>query len=109
MRERFVNIMAKKEEICIKRNDVKEEKKAESFAKFIAVQEKMVKLQEKNVELTTALEGTKMLTMKMSVLESRCNKDRASLLCAKMLKRLAANLKEPADEEESTRIVKNLA
>ena len=90
-----------KEETCINLNDVKEEKKTERFDKFIIVQEKLVKLQEKKVELAAASKDTKMLTMRMDELD-----DDVALIVriirVKMLKRLAAEMKaaKETDGEE---------
>ncbi|KAE8782504.1 hypothetical protein D1007_44171 [Hordeum vulgare] len=68
MMERFEDIMTKKE-ICVKHNDVKEENKDERFGKFIVLQDKMIKLQKRKVELAAASEDTKIFSMKMSGLD----------------------------------------
>ena len=57
--------MTKKEEACVKHHDVKEEKKAKRFDKFMAAMEKKIKLEEKRVELGANSDDTKMLTLKM--------------------------------------------
>ncbi|KAE8802120.1 hypothetical protein D1007_22173 [Hordeum vulgare] len=69
MTKRFEDIMAKKKEICVKRNDTEDKKKAEQFYKFIAMQRKMIKLQDKKPEPVAISEDTKMLTMKMLYLD----------------------------------------
>ena len=64
-----------KEEACVNRSDVKEEKKAERFNilmamnKKINMEEKKTELKERRVGLTTASKDTKMLTMRMNGLD----------------------------------------
>ena len=45
--ERFEDILAKKEEACVKRSDLKEEKKAERFALLMEATDKKLKLEER--------------------------------------------------------------
>ena len=61
MMERSEDIMTRKEEACVKCNDVKEENKTERFDKFMVARDKKIKLQEKV--------DAKMLTIKMSDLD----------------------------------------
>jgi hypothetical protein len=43
--ERFEEILAKKEEACLRRSDIKEERKAERFKQLMEVTEKKIKLE----------------------------------------------------------------
>ncbi|KAE8784925.1 hypothetical protein D1007_41412 [Hordeum vulgare] len=73
MTQSFEDIMVE-EEICVKCNDMQEKKKLERFDKLIVVQEKLMKPQEKMVELLTASMDTKMLIMKRSDLDPQAAK-----------------------------------
>ncbi|KAE8778121.1 hypothetical protein D1007_48986 [Hordeum vulgare] len=85
MTEIFEDILAKKEDKCVKRYGMKEEKKAEMFniwmaatEKEINLKEKSTRLEEKMVELATILDDTKMLAMRKDELdvEQRCRAPR---------------------------------
>ena len=115
MMKRFEGILVKKEN-CVKRSNVKEEKKAERLSILVAatnkklnLEEKKTNLKERRVELVAALKDTKVLTMRMEKLD-----DDAVMIvhtiCVKMLKRLTpemeaskkeASEKEPDGEEEA--------
>ena len=62
-------IMAKKEDPCVKRHDMNEEKKAERFEKFMVATEKKIKLEEKRDELAANPDDAKMLTLKTENLD----------------------------------------
>lgn len=109
--ERFEDILMKKEEACVKHYDVKKEKKAERFNMFMTATKKNLKLEEKTileekkVEIATALEDSKRLTLKMDDL----NEDARMIMQAvhvRMLKCFATELetseKEATSEEEPT-------
>ena len=51
MTVRFEGILAKKEEACVKRFDVKKEKKAKRFNILMAATEKKLNLEEKETKL----------------------------------------------------------
>ena len=61
--ERFEDILSKKEKACVKRSDLKEERKAESFALLMEATEKKVKLEERR----TMLEKRKVALKKKKV------------------------------------------
>ena len=106
--ERFEDILAKKEEACVKRSGINEEKKSERFKLLIEVtgkkfkleerrtiiEEREVVLEENKVKIAGNAEDTKMLTMKISDLDPDAAKIPQAYR-ARMLKRLAANLDEP--------------
>nr|XP_020163051.1 glutathione S-transferase T3-like [Aegilops tauschii subsp. strangulata] len=85
--ERFEEILAKKEEACVRRSDIKEERKAEKFKQLMdaiekkiklekrrtmieerkaALEEKKVALEEKRVKIAANAEDTKMLTLNIN-------------------------------------------
>jgi hypothetical protein len=75
MAERFEGILEKKEDACVKGSNVQEKKQAERFnmlmtttEKKINLEENKTKLEERRVELATALHDMKMLTMRMDEL-----------------------------------------
>ncbi|KAE8821010.1 hypothetical protein D1007_01042 [Hordeum vulgare] len=82
----------------LKHNDIKREKKAERFDMFLAVTEKKIKIEEKKVELVANSNNAKMLTLKMEDLEPDATKI-VQAYHARMFKRLAVELEEPAVEE----------
>ena len=72
MTERLDGILAKKEEACVMRFNVKETCMAERFNiltaatdKKLKLEEKKAKLEQKKVEIVVASEDSKMLTLKM--------------------------------------------
>ena len=63
MAERFEDILAKKEEACVKRSDLKEEKKADRFKLLMEATDKKLKFEERRTmieERNAALEEKKM-------------------------------------------------
>ena len=78
-----------------KRNELKEEKKVERFNVFMAAAERKInlegkktKLKKRRIELTAALEDTRVLTMRMNDLDDEAGTI-ARAVHVKMLKRLA--------------------
>ncbi|KAE8815342.1 hypothetical protein D1007_07312 [Hordeum vulgare] len=76
MMERFEDILAKNEETCVKRSDIKETCKADRSSILMAMTEKTlnfkkkkVGLEEKKVEFATSSEETNVLTLKMKDLD----------------------------------------
>lgn len=108
MTERFDNIMAKKEEACIQRNDTREKKKAEKFDRFMVGMEKNIKLEENRVELAANSDDSKMfflagrrfqdVDLEYEGLRSICGEDHVTLPC-KMFKHLPTELEGPTAEE----------
>lgn len=82
--ERFEDILAKKEEACVKRSGINEEKKSERFKLLIEVtgkkfklderrtiiEEREVVLEENKVKIAGNAEDTKMLTLTMDSLDA---------------------------------------
>ncbi|KAE8769977.1 hypothetical protein D1007_58347 [Hordeum vulgare] len=69
MSQKFEDILTMEEETCTKSNKVKESKATSRSRKFMEMQYKMVKIQEKNPEIKDALEDSKMLFTKMLELD----------------------------------------
>jgi hypothetical protein len=82
--QRFENILAKKEEACAKRSDIKEEGKAERFKLSMEATDKKIKieerrtiieerkaaLEEKRVKIAANAEDAKMLTLNVNSLDA---------------------------------------
>ena len=66
--------MANKEEACVKRNEKREEKKAERFDTFLEMQNKKIKLAERKVAIKTTFEEQKMLFVKAADLDPDASK-----------------------------------